>query len=134
MEFKNKEILINNDSLLMDIQRAFSARYPFLKIDFLETGKATSGLKGTKIDPSTSLKKIITAGATYKIDINDRRTVSEVSHEFANKLGVIVQVSRKSGNVWNIISITEGWTLESQNSAGEFISSEMTMSPRKTDS
>jgi hypothetical protein len=49
------------------------------------------------------------------------------------KLGVIVQVSRKSGNVWNVISITEGWTLESQNSAGEFISSEMTMPSRKTE-
>ena len=59
MEFKNKEILINNESLLMDIQGAFSARYPFLKIDFLETDKTTKAVKGTKIDPSTSLKKII---------------------------------------------------------------------------
>ena len=134
MEFKNKEILINNESLLMDIQGAFSARYPFLKIDFLETDKATKTPKSTKLDPRTSLKKIVNVGATYKIDINDRRTVSEISHEFANKLGVIVQVSRKSGNVWNIISITEGWTLESQNSAGEFISSEMTMPSRKTNS
>jgi hypothetical protein len=69
----------------LDIQGAFSARYPFLKIDFLETDKATKTPKSTKIDPSTSLKKIINAGATYKIDINDRRTVSEISHEFENK-------------------------------------------------
>jgi hypothetical protein len=40
-------------------------------------------------------------------------------------------VSRKSGNVWNMISVTDGWTLESQNSAGEFISSQMALTPIK---
>lgn len=132
MELKNKEILINNESLLVDIQEAFSARYPFLKIDFLETDATARNLKSTKIDPRTSVKKMTNAGSAYKIDINDRRTVAEISHEFEHKLGVIVQVSRKSGNVWNVISITEGWTLETQNSAGEFISSEMAMPSRKS--
>lgn len=79
------------------------------------------------LDPWTSLKKVTNAELTYRIDINDRRTVAEISHEFEHKLGVIVQVSRKSGNVWNVISITEGWTLETQNSAAEFISSQMAM-------
>ena len=131
MEMKNKEILINKDSLLMDIQGAFSSRYPFLRIDFLQTDKNAKTLKSMKIDPGTSVKKISKLDTVYKIDINDRRTVSEISDEFENKLGVMVQVSRKSGKVWNVISITDGWTLESQNSAGEFISSEMAMTAQK---
>ena len=36
-----------------------------------------------------------------------------------------MQVFRKSGNIWNAISLTDSWTLESQNEAGEFISTEM---------
>ena len=123
---RNKmEILINNDRLLMDIQGEFSRRYPFLKLEFLEKDKLAKTPKTSRIDPRTSLKKLNKTGSSQKIDINNRRTVSEISTDFANSLDVIVQVYRKSGNVWNVISITDGWTLESQNSAGEFISLEM---------
>lgn len=127
MEIKIREILMNNDSILGDIQNAFSKRYPFLKIDFLETDKSAKKLQSRKIDPATSLKKLANGTIVRRIDINDRRTITEISHDFEHTLGVIVQVSRKCGSVWNVISITEGWTLQSQNSAGEFITSEMSM-------
>lgn len=131
METKNKEIFINNESLVGDIQDAFSQRYPFLKIDFLQTDKGAKTLKSRKIDPATSLKQLANGVLATRMDINDRRTILEITHDFEHSLGVVVQVSRKCGNVWNVISITEGWTLESQNSAGEFISSEM-MAPGKS--
>ena len=121
----DKEILINNDSLLLDIQDVFSAQYPFLKIEFLQTDKTEKKLKSKQIDPHTSLRQLVDVGEPRKIDINSDRTVSEISHDFQSLLGVIVRVFRKLGNFWNEISVTEGWTLESQNSAGEFISSEM---------
>lgn len=132
MDIKSREILINKDSLLMDIQCYFSALYPFLKVEFFESAHTTGMLKSTKIDPRTSIKKITKMGLMCSIDINNSRTVSELSHDFQHKLGVIVQVSRKSGNVWNAISLTEGWTLEDQNAAGEFISSEMAMPAKKS--
>ncbi len=40
-------------------------------------------------------------------------------------LGLYIQVFGKSGNVWNVISFTDSWTLESHNKAAEFISAEM---------
>jgi hypothetical protein len=120
-----KEILVKNDGLLRDIQEMFTGHYPFLQIDFFEIGQDLKLLRSTKIDSGTSLKQLKYCNGTNKININSYRTVAEISHEMENVLGVLVQVSRKSGNIWNIISVTAGWTLKSQNAAGEFISSEM---------
>ena len=115
----------------MDLQGAFSIRYPFLKIEFLENKISGRRLGNTKIDPRTFLKQLINLPVSRKIDIDSQRTVSELLRDFENIPGIIVQVSRKSGNVWNRISVTDGWTLESQNSAGEFISLQMAQTPIK---
>lgn len=60
------------------------------------------------------------------MDFNEERTVAEVEKDFRELLGVQIKVCRKSGNVWNEITLTDNWTLKSQNTAGEFISTEMT--------
>lgn len=125
MQLNNKEILLLNDSSVMDIQDAFTNLYPFLKIDFFEIDRSAKTLKSVKIDPKTYLNQLANLKMQYTIDIHKNRTVSELSHALEHALGVIVQISRKSGNVWNMISVTDGWTLENQNTAGEFISSQM---------
>jgi hypothetical protein len=125
MKLNNKEILIDNDSRLIDVQRAFSANYPFLKIDFLQITKGTKSLKTSNINPAINLMQLSNLSLPGKIDIDNNRTVSELSHFLETSLGVIVQVSRRSGNVWTMISVTDGWTLERQNTAGESISLQM---------
>jgi hypothetical protein len=127
----NKEILINNNSLLKDITGAFTSCYPFLKMEFPEIDKGPKTLRRPRLDPRTSLYLFQNISTPLKIDINGNRTVSEVIHHFKNLLGIVIQISRKSGNVWNAISVTDGWSLENQNSAGEFISSEMNILPIK---
>jgi hypothetical protein len=126
MELNNKEILINNDSLIRDIQFEFSACYPFLKIEFLAAGNKAKNGRTTLLDPHVSLKQLANV-KPRKIDVNRNRTIAEVSKDFQDTLGVIVQVGRKSGNIWNTISISDNWTLQSQNIAGEFICSEIAM-------
>ena len=130
MELDCKEILINNDSQIGDIQNEFSTCYPFLKIDFLVKGNGTKNSRTTVLDPQTSLQQLGKVNSR-KIDINRHRSVSEVSNDFEEMLGVIVQVSRKSGRVWNTISVSDSWTLQSQNIAGEYISSEMALNTIK---
>ena len=132
METNNKEILINKDRHLIDIQTVFTACYPFLRIEFIQIEKDVKSLKRIVIDPLTSLKQLTILDAPIKIDINKNRTVSEVSNDFEKSLRAIVQVSRKSGNVWNMISVTDNWTLQSQNTAGEYICSEMAVPLNRT--
>ena len=126
MELDYKEILINNDSELGDIQNEFSTCYPFLKIDFFVKGNGTQSRKTIVLDPRTPLQQLGNI-TPRKIDINRHRSVSEISNDFEEMLGVIVQVSRKSGRVWNTISVSDSWTLQSQNIAGEYISAEMAL-------
>lgn len=122
MNTNKKEILITSDSVLRDIQNTFAAYFPFLKIEFLQTDKRSKSSRSITINPNTSLKNL---NSLQKINIDNTRTVSEVANDLKTALGFPVEISRKSGNVWNVISVTNGWTLESQNSAGKFISSEM---------
>ena len=124
MEPNNNEILINKDCHLIDIQSVFTACYPFLMIEFMQIDKGVKQQRRTLIDPRTSIEQLTNLDAPTKIDINKNRTVSEVSTDFEKTLRLIVQVSRKSGNVWNMISVTDGWTLKSvDNDDGAVLSS-----------
>ncbi len=126
MEPETKEILISNDRQINDIQCEFSACYPFLKIEFLAAANKPKNGKVIFIKPQTLIKQFVNINPC-RININRDRTVAEVSHDMQNILGVPVQVLRKSGNVWSTISISDNWTLQSQNVAGEYISSEMAL-------
>jgi hypothetical protein len=129
MELNNKEILISKDTLLTDIQDAFNTLYPYLKIEFIqaETEKPLS-----RLSPNTTIavKQAINISSPTKINFHSNRSVSDITNEFS-ALGLPVAVFRKSGKVWNVISVTNGWSLESQNEAGEFISTEMAVAAAK---
>jgi hypothetical protein len=125
MEVDNNKISISNSSIVVDIQKAFNTLYPFLRIDFVKTDTTGKAFKSSKIDSNTPLKQLIKLDAQQEVDVSNNRTIAEVANDFEQVLGIMVQLSRKSGNVWNEISLTDSWTLKSQNAAGEFISSEM---------
>jgi hypothetical protein len=131
MNNNKKVLLITKDSLLAEIQHAFTASFPFLKIDFIKPGIVAKPSRSSTIDPNTFVKHLSSIGTAIKIPIDNLRTIAEVTNDFKNCLGLVVDVSRKSGNVWNVISLTDGWTLESQNTAGKYISSVMEVPPEQ---
>lgn len=124
MEKISKEILITGDSLLTDIGQQFSLFYPFLKIEFSK--KNIFHFKKNKLQPGVRIKQLTTLATPVKVNVDNNITIAELEKMFSNLLHLSVQVFRKSGNVWNAISLTDSWTLESQNKAGEFISTEVT--------
>ena len=127
-----REILINQDTLVSDIQETFNGFYPFLKIEFSKLqGNNQGPQKSKKILPEDSMKEITIAAMPVKIIMESKLTIAQLEDDCIQKLGLLVQISRKSGNVWNAISLTENWTLEEQNNAGKFISFEMRLPPVK---
>lgn len=124
MKQEHKEILINEDSLVVDIQNMFNLYYPYLKIELQKTDVYAATSK-SKVNPSFTIRQLIPVPVPQNVNVEPHRTVAELASDFNELLGLSIQVFRKSGNVWNVISLTNGWTLESQNKAGEFISSEM---------
>jgi hypothetical protein len=132
MTIQAKEILIDENSLVITIQEAFNGFYPFLKIEFLKQLNNNNHLQKTrKILPQDSIKEITNAVMPVKLNIENKRTITQVENDCKLLLGLSVQVSRKSGNIWNLITLTDSWTLEEQNDAGKFISSEMNGPPVK---
>ena len=114
-----KEIIITSDTKVKDVQKNFSSFYPFLKIESQRFSK------NQKVDPDNLISKNLHLLGSVKLNVDEERTIAEVENDCQELLGLSIQIFRKSGNVWNAISITNSWTLQSQNTAGEFISTEM---------
>ncbi len=124
------EIVIDSDSLIMDIQHQFNMLYPYLKIEFFNpSNKTIPTTKLSTASPQNKIKELTNLETTQKLNVGKTRTVAEIASDFYRQIGLSVRLFRKSGNIWSTISLTEGWTLENQNKAGEFISTEMNSSP-----
>ena len=125
MDALKKQIQINNETFLKDIQTSFNAYYPYLKIEFLEPKKYPLEPRLKNDHYSMQVKDLSLLQNPIAIDVSNGRTIEDIIIDFKKNTGTNINVSRKSGNIWNVITLTGSWTLESQNNAGLFISSEM---------
>ena len=125
MDALKKQIQINNETFLKDIQKSFNEYYPYLKIEFLEPKKYPLEPRLKNDHYSMQVKDLSLLQNPIAIDVSNERTIEDIIIDFKKNTGTNINVSRKSGNIWNVITLTGSWTLESQNNAGLFISSEM---------
>ncbi|MCC6816999.1 MAG: hypothetical protein IT267_11350 [Saprospiraceae bacterium] len=119
------QIIINEDMLLSDIQKEFSLRFPFLKIEFFKNphqDKEASG-KSSLLPNDLKVKAIHSLiQNSAPISISGSMSVTELEQIFHDQYGLNIQVFRKSGNVWIETTVTDDWTLDKQNQeAADFI-------------
>ena len=115
------ELFIDNDSKVEDISKLFTARYPYLKIEFYKRNFANTSLKKEVIPFHIPLAKVIKKNLKVVINLKSNMTVEELENDFL-VIGLQAEVFRKSGKVWVETSLTTTWTLQQQNLAGEEIS------------
>lgn len=112
------EMSLERDKEIKQIQKEFSEVYPFLKLEFLNSGdKKTFLSKSIVLNTNTKNKKDAT------INISGDRTVAELEQDFRVKFNLPIQVFRKAGTTWIETTLTHDWTLEQQNKEGELFSS-----------
>ena len=118
------EIQIDNETRIADFQNRFNEVYTYLKVDFFRKQHAEQELSAISdiIPPDELFSSINTFLEPGNIDISPQRTVAQVETEVFDKLGVAMQVSRKSDNVWIQTSRTDNRTLEKQNETGKVMS------------
>lgn len=118
------KITINDQQSISDIRDSFNKLFPFLKLEFFskrhQSGEASS-LKFL-IPKETMLKECRTIHYTEELFITPDMRVQELEELLWTRLGLGVQVFRKSGKVWLETILTDNWTLAEQNSEGEFLS------------
>lgn len=115
------KLSITKVSKIKDLQEKFTAVYPFLKIEFYTQPheKNQLSVQKDKISPQKVISKIGRYSKADQVNIDGNRTVAEVEHEFYEKFGIAMQVSRRTRNVWIETSLTDNRTLEMQNKQGE---------------
>jgi hypothetical protein len=119
------KILINDKRKIFAIQEAFTQAFPYLKLEFFAKGHTPGAGSAKKFikHASKTLGECRTIHKRGSITITGNMTVGDLEQHFADVYGLGVQVFRKSGNVWLETTVTDGWTLETQNKQGESLSS-----------
>jgi hypothetical protein len=120
-------LFIAKTNLTEDVRKIFSACYPYLKIEFYKRPSADYETLIKKKNIAFNFSEQQFVNDKTGIDINRNVTVEELENKFAS-IGLIAEVFRRSGNVWIETSLTNNWTLQQQNTAGEEISRYFTIS------
>ena len=106
---------------LEELQLKFNGNYPNLWIDFYWPPFAADDSNKSKISPRITVDKICPVINGESIDFSPGKTVEELKVQFIGKLGIVIQLLRRSGNVWVSTYLTEKWTLGDQNFQAEQI-------------
>jgi len=114
------ELHIEDLKKLEDVKNEFSARYPYLKLEFFyhshPEGKGSP--KSDMIVGDHTFGEIRTIHNEGDISIKSDMSVNFIEREFENKYGIHAQIFRKSGDLWLETSATDSWTLKEQNETG----------------
>ncbi|MBK6546936.1 MAG: hypothetical protein IPO78_09885 [Saprospiraceae bacterium] len=112
--------IIETNSIL-DIQKSFSKKYPFLKMEFFTKPHPIHGgsRKEFIISNDTLIKNCRTKHNEGILEIYPHTIVAELEKNFNDIFGLSIQVFRKSGDVWIETTVTDDWTLEKQNTEAE---------------
>ncbi len=113
---------ITSDQSLEQVQKAFHAEFPFLKIEFFTKKHHEGGSSWSKNmiqDIDKLLKELGSKNENGVLIANSRMKVSDFEQEFQNIFGFGVQVFRKSKEIWLETTQTDDWNLEYQNHQGK---------------
>lgn len=108
---------ISDALTLRDLQREFHRLFPGLKLEFYtdahDMGKGSS--MNTHLNPALSIAAARTKHHEGDLEINADMTVNDLEQQFRKIYGLNAQVFRKSGNLWIQTTVTDTWTLDTQN-------------------
>ena len=112
---------ITDDKKIMDVQKEFNEKFPYLKIEFYkehhEPGEGTKA--NAMVDTTETIGDVRTNHEEGDLSVDGHQKVSTFETRCYEKYGLNVQVFRKSGDVWLQTTSTDDWTLAEQNRKGE---------------
>lgn len=117
-------IHIADDLSIRDIQKTFSEKFPYLKLEFFsrphQNGKGSE--KKYMRSNDAMLRDFRLVHSDGELSIADEMSVSELEGLFREHFGLYVQVFRRSGRLWLETTATDNWTLKVQNEQGHELS------------
>ena len=119
---------IGGQQSVKEIQDWFSLQFPYVRINFFENMHLGPGVSGPGIKlllPESLLKEFNPNMMDDELIIRDSTTVLALEIFFKERLGLSVQILRKSGNLWLDTARSNSWTLMEQNLHGREISPQL---------
>lgn len=113
-------MLITDEKKLIEVQREFNQKFPYLKIEFY-SGRHEPGQGSPvreRLDSQQTIGEVRTVHEEGDLRVDGRTTVNRFEQTFYERYGLNVQVFRKSGNLWIQTTSTDTWTLNEQNRKG----------------
>ena len=107
-----------NRQFIKEVEKVFSSRYPYLKMEFAKGGVRWLTVDGGEADAEKWRHQAEDILDT-EIGLGDGMTVGELETRLRDLLGVPVVILRRSGNFWIETSMTRKWTLREQNDHGQ---------------
>jgi len=107
-----------NRQFIKEIEKIFSARYPFLKIEFASDGVRWLAAGLEDVDAAKWQRQAEDILAT-EVGLADGLTVGDLETRLRDLLGVPVVILRRSGKNWIETRMTRSWTLKEQNDHGK---------------
>lgn len=110
------KIEITDHRKIYEIQKEFSALFPFLKLDFFSKPHTSGGAspKDLMVNSNKSIGECRTIHTKGTLTITPHMTVNDLQNEFADTFGVTVRVFRKVGTDW-LETSADMSSLEKQN-------------------
>lgn len=116
------KLIIKDENTLQSLQEAFSAEFPYLKIEFfskLHKPGTASGLK-FKLYSTKTIGECRTIHTEGDWEITPEMTVNELEQGLGSVYGLGAQVFRKTANDnWIETINTDGWSLKEHNAESE---------------
>lgn len=108
---------IDMNTSVGSIQQAFTSVLPYLKLEFFRSIDKVSGRRRLRLPAEIARPGM----EETELCFNPQMRVAELE-AMLQRIGLPVQVFRRSGNVWIETSLTNDWTLAQQNQEGELLS------------
>ncbi len=102
---------------LGDIQLAFQAQFPYLKLEFYKNSHLVGegSTRNDVLDHNLSVFDVTGENVVEEISVTGDMTVALLESQFAATFGLGLQVFRKSGQIWLQTTTTDHLTLDEQN-------------------
>ena len=109
-------MLICDERTLMEVQKEFSEKYPFLRIRFFAFNENPEEHK--KLKSTRTIGEVRTVHNEGELSIHGSVKVKTLEMSLREDFGLNAQVFRLSGNLWLQTTSTDEWTLHEQNRKG----------------
>jgi len=106
---------------VLDLKKEFAIPFPYLKLEVFHESSANGKLiaREKMIEGHTPLHQASKQLKAGVFEFNKEMSVGEFERRMKDEFGLLVQVFRKSGNLWLETSATDGWSLQQQSEEAE---------------